>query len=469
MRSFVFVSAFLLVAGLALSTPPVTLADEGNIKVVEATAVSQFPDGIKFSVSANSVDGIDDIRVFFSKVEQNGRSTYRSVEFDPGDSVTGESLLKSGSGGEYFPPGTKIEYSFEVRDKAGGVVRTDPKIFVYEDNRFDWETVVEGLITVYYYGEYVRDRAELVLDAAQQNLEKMLPVLGIAPTEPLRIVSYNNYRHMSSALPFRSQAVSEGLQTQGMAFSDERVLLVHGFDPTVTGTVSHEFTHLLVAEAAGTAISQVPAWLNEGLAEYGNIDPTDDYDAALRYGIFTRRIKPLWYLDSFGGTPEDIIIAYGQGRSVVNYMIGTYGESRMAALFPVLQRTLDIDLALQEVYGMDQYGLDSAWRATMGLEPLPSPNELKSRLDQERKAGGDGAPQAAEPTAEPTGVPESASEPPGPRSGAGVAGVEGSEDGSTSPGCSAPAGGATGVGMLMLLGAPLGLMALPRLRRRPVI
>ena len=146
----------------------------------------------------------------------------------------------------------------------------------------------------------------------------MQSFLGIAPVEPLRIVSYNNYRHMSSALPFRSQAVSEGLKTQGMAFSDERVLLVHGFDETVTGTVSHEFTHLLVAEAAGTAISQVPSWLNEGLAEYGNIDPTDDYDAALRYGIFTRRIKPLWYLSSFGGTPEDIIIAYGQGLSLIH-------------------------------------------------------------------------------------------------------------------------------------------------------
>ena len=94
---------------------------------------------------------------------------------------------------------------------------------VYEDNRFEWLTVVEGLITVYYYGEYVEDRAHIVLEAAQANLEKMLPVLGIAPTEPLRIVSYNNYRHMASALPFRSQAVSEGLQTQGMAFSNERV------------------------------------------------------------------------------------------------------------------------------------------------------------------------------------------------------------------------------------------------------
>ena len=123
---------------------------------------------------------------------------------------------------------------------------------------------------------------------------------------------------MAAALPFRSQAVSEGLRTQGMAFTDERVLLVHGFDETVTGTVSHEFTHLLVGEAAGAALPQVPAWLNEGLAEYGNIDPTDDYDAALRYGIFTRRIKPLWYLNSFGGTPEDIIIAYGQGLSLIH-------------------------------------------------------------------------------------------------------------------------------------------------------
>ena len=476
MRAFVFVTGLVLFAGLVFSAPAAQ-ADEGNIEVVEAKAESQFPDGILFSVVANSPDEIDDIRVFFSKVDQKGRSAYRSVDFEPGNSVVGVSLLPSGGGGaDYFPPGTKIKYSFEVRDKAGAVLRTEPQEFVYEDSRFEWLTVVEDLITVYYYGEYVRDRAETVLEAAQQNLERMLPVLGIAPTEPLRIVSYNNYRHMSSALPFRSQAVSEGLQTQGMAFSAERVLLVHGFDPTVTGTVSHEFTHLLVAEAAGAAISQVPSWLNEGLAEYGNVDPTDDYDAALRYGIFTRRIKPLWYLSAFGGTPEDIIIAYGQGRSVVFYLINTYGEERMAALFPVLQRTLDIDQALLEVYGMDQFGLDSAWRESLGLEPLPSPDELESQLQEqdessqpEASEGEDsqgGAGPAVEPTAIPEATPESESDP------AGATGEEDqdSEGDSTSTGCNAPAGGSAnasiGVGMLLLLGAPFGLVALPRLRRR---
>ena len=466
MRNIVFVISIVLFAGLAFSTPAVTHADEGNIKVVEAKAESQFPDGIRFSVVATSVDEIDDIRVFFSKIDQKGRSAYRSVEFEPGDSIVGESILPSGSGGEYFPPGPKIEYSFEVRDKAGAVVRTESREFVYEDNRFEWFTVVEDLITVYYYGEYVEGRAHVVLEAAKANFQKMLPVLGIAPTEPLRIVSYNNYRHMSSALPFRSQAVSEGLQTQGMAFSNERVLLVHGFDPTVTGTVSHEFTHLLVGEAAGPAINQVPSWLNEGLAEYGNIDPTDDYDAALRYGIFTRRIKPLWYLSSFGGTPEDIIIAYGQGRSVVQYMIDSYGEDRMAALFPVLQRTLDIDQALLEVYGMDQFGLDTAWRNALGLEPLPSPEELESELNEAAED-----PEADVSPAEGSELEETSGDTEGDSPAAAEATEipEATEGGSNSPGCGAPAsgsGGPTGVGILLLLGAPLGLVAFPRLRRR---
>ena len=93
MRAFVFVTTLVLFAGLAFTTSVVTHADEGNIEVVEAKAESQFPDGIKFSVIANSVDEIDDIRVFFSKVDQQGRSDYRSFDFESGDSVTGESIL----------------------------------------------------------------------------------------------------------------------------------------------------------------------------------------------------------------------------------------------------------------------------------------------------------------------------------------------------------------------------------------
>ena len=450
------------------------LADEGDIEVLDVGAESQFPDGVKFSIIAQSSDEIDEIRVFFRKIGQTGLSTYRAVDFEPGKLVTGESILSSSGGADYFPPGTHIQFSFEVRDKAGGVYRTPEQDFVYNDNRFEWLTVSSDLITVYYYGEYVEQRAKTVLEAAEQSMEIMVPLLGIEPTEPLQIVSYNNYRHMSSALPFRSQAVREQLQTVGLAFDSVRVLLVHGFDATVKGTVSHEFTHLLVAEAAGRARSQVPAWLNEGLAEFGNIDPTDNYEAALRYGIYTRRLKPLWFQQAFSGSPDDIIIAYGQGQSVVNFLVTRFDPAKMAELFKALDKTLDIDSALQQVYGFDQYGLDTEWRKAIGLEPLPPPGVLDQQLQESEAAApaeealspaSAATPEVAE---EPTSTPEPTPSPePSP-----VASIGDESDVPSSPGgCNAPVHGETGpvsvaLGSMLLIGAPLGLLSFGAYRRQ---
>lgn len=471
----------------AVAAPWLASADEGGVTVSEATAESQFPDGIMFRVAAESPGVIDDVRVFFRKADQSGRSAYRSVEVEPGESVTGETLLPASSGADYFPPGTKITYHFEVWDKAGDVMRTEETEFVYLDNRFEWLTLSDDLITVYYYSEYVEERARIILEAARQTMDNMVPVLGITPTDPLRIVTYNNYRHMSMALPFRSQAINEELQAQGMAFSDERVLLIHGYDPTVTGTTSHEFVHLLVSEAAGGTAAAVPAWLNEGLAEYGNIDKTDDYDAALRYGIYTRRIRPLWYLQSFTGEPEDILIAYGHGKSVVSYMIARWGEHRIPELFNAIRQSQDIDTALLRVYGLDQHGMDTAWRLSMGLEPLPSPEELESRIQEsndspESSAEGEPAAEAETPDAAasssesseqgdstPEAEPAVEREEPGATQAPEPAqGTGDGEEGGASSGCSAPPGGSAsiGLGALALMAGPLGLGALPFLRNR---
>ena len=113
----------LLAMGLAVAVlvpTGIALADQGDIEVLEVAAESQFPGGVKFSIIAQSSDEIDEIRVFFKKVGQTGLSTYRSVDFEPGKLVTGESILSSSTGTDYFPPGTSIQYSFEIRDKAGG-------------------------------------------------------------------------------------------------------------------------------------------------------------------------------------------------------------------------------------------------------------------------------------------------------------------------------------------------------------
>jgi hypothetical protein len=197
----------------------------------------------------------------------------------------------------------------------------------------------------------------------------------------------------------------------------------------------------------------VPAWLSEGLAEYGNIEPAEDFDDALRRAISTRRLQPLWYLGTFAGKPDDIIIAYGQSRSVVQHMISRHGAAKMAQLMRVFQETLEIDQALERVYGLDQHGLDAEWRASLGLDPLPSPEEPEHQL-RERRTAEPARTANPEPTPTPRPTPAASLEDGGaPR---------------PSPGCGAGAapGAAAGLAMLALLGAPLATLSWRGFRRR---
>jgi MYXO-CTERM domain-containing protein len=444
--------AGLLLAGLLFSTPLMAQSDEPMI--VSDSVESNFPDGLVFGAVAQGPDRIEHLRVLL-RLPGNDTLTNGRLDITPGTEVSGEYLLRTRTSGQYVPPGTPISYVYELRDSAGRVVRTPEKEVIYEDSRFQWLQLSKGLVTVYYYGgslaEFVKKRAEIVLDAAVETVENMAPVLGIDPNVPIRVVSYNNYRDMSGALPFRSQAVREDLITQGMAWPDERVVLVLGDDTTITGITSHELTHILVAEAAGRGYSRLPVWLNEGLAEYGNVDQGESYTQALIHGIYTRRVKPLWYLSDFGGDPEDIVIAYGHSRSVVRYMISRYGPEKIAELMRTLRTTLDIDDALEQVYGVDQHGLDTDWRLQIGLDPLPKPDELEELRKVESEESSDATPAPVPATSAPQPAPEAAAS-------------EQEPLGRTSTSCSSPSADAQAsipLGMLAF-----GLLAGPLLFRR---
>ncbi len=432
------------------------LAQEQGIEVLSEEVVTDFPDRVVFKLSASSPDPIDEIRVFL-KTKATGRSAYGYVDLAPGLSVDGEYVMDLSGASGYRPPGTVIKYRYEIRDQAGRTFTSDEREHLYLDESLEWKSITQGILTIYYYGDFVERRAQTVLDAAQETLDNMGPILGIQPTEPIRIVSYSNYRDMARALPFRSQAVREELQTQGQAWSDERVVVLLSSTETVTGIASHEFVHILVGEAAGRFGDSVPAWLNEGLAEYGNVDQTPEYDRALAYAVYTRRLKPLWHLQHLGGEPDDILIGYGHGKSVVSYLIARYGEEKMAELMGQFTKGPTVDEALMAVYGFDQYGLDTEWRLAIGLDPLPSPDELEAIMESagtEPSASGGGAvEEETGPPAEPTSQPISSTATPEPTPEPAA-----EEPRRTSGGCGAPAalGASAPVDLIIvaLMGSP---------------
>ena len=440
---------------LVLSVAPVR-AGEGDIVVLSDDVVSQFPDGISFNLSLESPNPIDDIRVYY-KSEGAATTSYGRVEFEPGTIVQGHFFLDTSVGSEggnaaFIPPGTVFRYSYEVFNQAGEVMRTEEKEYVYTDSRFEWTPISDGPITVYYYGP-TETRAKSILQASLEATTNMARVLGLNDIGHINIIAYNNYRHMVTALPPRAQSVREGLITQGQAFTDLRVLLVLATDPSIEGIASHEVTHVLVDDAAGRAYSIIPAWLNEGLAEFGNVAPSESYDNALLYGIYTRRLKPLPYLTSFTGDPDDVVISYGHSRSVVSYLINTYGEGKMAELIAQLEHTFSLDDAFTIVYGFDQGGLDDEWRSRMGLRPFST---------------GESDGVVAQPTAEPTPLPAVDSTPDVQQTGTPMP-REDDEEAAQSPGCNR--GSRTNASVpvdpffFLLMVGPLGLWPLRRLRK----
>ena len=451
-RLFTLLTLVVATLMVALSVTIVS-ADDGVVVVAEEVT-SQFPEGINFNLSVESESSVEDIRVFY-KSQGAENISYGLLDFDGEAEVQGSFFLDTSvgtqAGTNFIPPGTVFRYHYQVFTEDGESFRTEQKEFVYTDSRFEWSTITEGPLTVYYYGP-TETRAQTIMEASLEAVITMARVLGVEEVEPINIIAYNNYRHMQAAMPPRAQTVREGLITQGQAFTDIRVLLVLGTDPTIEGIASHEVTHVLVDDAAGRAYTILPTWLNEGLAEFGNVSPNDSYDDALLYGIYTRRVKPLAQLTRFIGEPDDVVIAYGQSRSVVSYLINTYGEARMAELMSQLNHTFSLEQAMIQVYGFDQDDLDAQWRSRMGLRPFGEAPPARPTVEA--------APPAAAVPAAPTEVVET--EAPEPKEDEARAGRRA---GGCSRGETAGASIPSEPFMVLLLAGPVGFLGFRRFRK----
>lgn len=330
---------------------------------------NQFPEGVVFEAVAETVAPakIQEIKLEMG-VKGSQRLSYVYLEFDRDTTVHGKYLLRT-SGAQYKPPGSLIEYRFIIVDSGGRSLETPKETFLYMDNRFQWEEIAEGLVAVYYYGP-TSQRAELILKASTGTVTSMGALLGVVPAQPIRVIGYNHPAQMASALPYQPKAVQAELLVQGQAWYEYGVLLMLAGDPQADGVACHELTHMLVSEATREAFVRVPSWLNEGLAEYGNINPGYSYDIVLSEAISQKQLLPLRHMQAMPGKPREILLFYGQARSVVKYLIDTHGQSKIKDLLATLKRGLPINEALKTVYGFDQDGLDNAWRQSLGLPPL---------------------------------------------------------------------------------------------------
>ena len=360
-------AALITAAALWATISAGASADNDWIQFGEQSAVINFPDDMVFSLEFSAERPVTRASLSFHIIGQDsGRIEPAAIH--EGDLSTAEFTLRTRGGSSTFiPPGAVMTYRWIIEDQDGNRAESQPTELLYTDTRFEWNTVSRDNITVHYNGP-TRTRAETILDASAVTLGNMGRLLNAELNRDVNVVMYNNPVQMKDALPFISQASSSGLVTQGQAYGKEGVLLINGFDSQIEGIVSHEVTHLLVAQAGEGPGKRVPDWLNEGLAEYGNIQPGVSYDLAVLRAVRTDTLYPLVQLANRPGEPEAVIVFYGHSRQVVDFMIDTFGADKMSQL---LQEFRDGDLnfedTLEKVYGHTLTEIDNMWRDSLGL------------------------------------------------------------------------------------------------------
>ena len=356
-------AALALAVLLLASVSWVALAQEG-IVVTSNTYESHFAEEIIFRLEARSDSEIEEV-VLLYRIGGEEVINRGYPDFTPGKEVTAEYVMDVQRG--EIPPFAEIEYFWRIEDAAGNRLDTEPVSFVYEDDRFRWQSLTQGKITLYWY-DADRAFAQRLLDVALESLARLEEEMGVELEEPVKLVVYQSKADMLKALAPKGRVFEAHVITLGTVVSRDTVLL-HGTHPEVERTIAHELCHVVVGLATENPYGDIPAWLNEGLAMYSEGELRRENREALERAIRENRLISVRSLTAPTGKPEEINLFYGEAYSVVEFLLKTYGKEKMAELLAVFKEGAAYDDALMRVYGFDQDGLDARWRESLGLPP----------------------------------------------------------------------------------------------------
>jgi hypothetical protein len=119
--------------------------------------------------------------------------------------------------------------------------------------------------------------------------------------------------------------------------------------------------------------SDLPTWLDEGLAMYaeGTLEP--EYTAYLNRAVAEESLFSVRSLASpFSAYAEESYLSYAQSYSLVEFLISSYGQGKMLELLKTFKQGSSYDGALEKVYGFDMDGLDNLWRDYVAIPAPPS-------------------------------------------------------------------------------------------------
>ncbi len=380
-----FLALALLLGLVSVASP--ALAISPDTAVDSSSAKNEFPDGATFTLSFHTSADAASLKVTFHyTIAPEGASAYENPICSGTSAVTCTFDLKSGSK-LFLVPGANVAYYWEIDDGSGSKLDTPQATFVYDDTRFQWKSLSDGNLTLWYYGAGESDVRSL-LQVGTQGLQRMEQLAATQVTFPVKVFLYDTAKEMGPAALSNRSAPGEGLVTLGeVSFADTAVVAL---DQEPEDVLRHELAHIVMRQAVKGPFGDLPAWLDEGSAVYAQSKPDSDESQALQTAISDNDVLSLGSISSFSSalSSSRVGLFYGESWSLVAYLVDHYGADKFGELLATFKAGSTVDAAFQKVYGFDQAGFESAWRESVGLPPKQSGDQQAQSTEQPQSNGG---------------------------------------------------------------------------------
>ena len=263
-------------------------------------------------------------------------------------------------------PFSSVSYHWELTLEDGTTFVSSPERFNYLDDRFSWKTLSKNLsqekklVVHWYQGDL--QFAQDVLDVADAGWERIQDLLTLPMPGKLDIYVYADPETMQTALtPGSANWVA------GHADPDLGVILVtlpEGPEQPllVEQRVPHELMHVLLYQSYSLGYTNLPTWLNEGLASNAELDPNPDYRILLEDAAKKNSLIPLPALcNSFPREAYGALLSYAEAASFVKYLHDSYGVPALQTLVTAYANGLDCDRGAEQALGKSLVQLERNW------------------------------------------------------------------------------------------------------------
>jgi Peptidase MA superfamily len=351
----------LNVCGSAIS--PVYAQGSGQIAVSNSTVKVDYPNSLTFSCHVQNNTKITDIRLEYQVTQMSFAqvTSEAQVTFNPATSVDASYELNMQQYGQ-IPPGVNIEYWWKVKDSSGDILQTSPTQYTVYDNNHTWNTLTQGKINVYWYGQNQAFGAAIMTEA-QNALKTIASNTGASPNKTVNISIYSSTQdYKSSVLGAPEWSGGEEVPQYNAIY----VIIEPNNMSAELPAVDHELTHVVVNQIIYNPYNDIPFWLNEGLAvhiQFFGVTLPSQFTAPLAAAVTGNSLITVRSLsDPFSAYPDKANLSYAESVSIVAYLINQYGSTKMNQLLSTFEQGSSYDGALQSIYGFNMDGLFTQWK-----------------------------------------------------------------------------------------------------------